>query len=314
MTKFLVVTIAIFVIAVGFKVTNKNDFATSFVREKNDAKKNITTTSPQYKNINFTRNNIPVEPNAICGNLDDIMKRKKLIVCALKTEKDPIFQIKVNDQYVGESIRFASALGKALGVQVVYKMSYQSYNDVVDAIYNGEGDIGIAELSYTPGRARKVAYSSPYIISRKVVLVDRAAMMNEDRNTLDKLLNNSEAKIAVMKNTSYENYAETLFPKAQILQETEWENGAIQKLKKGKVMAVIWDELRIKPLISAHPELLLKFLPIILKDGKDPISAITNTKEYSLNSFINKFLENDYKISTINEALSTYKNYIKNNK
>ena len=308
--RLFVMLVTVLVTAISLRLTNKNALSPSLVK-KSTPQKDIPTLIPHYNNITFVQDDIPVDPNAVYGNLDDIVKRKKLIVCALKRDNKPFFQIKGKDGYIGEDIRFASALGKALGVEVMYKMLYKTRNDVIDAIHNGEGDIGIAEISYTPERARKVTYSTLYIPSRKVVLINRAATISEDSDTLDGALNNPNAKIAVMKNTSYENYAEMLFPKAQILREHEWENGAIKKLQEGKVVAVIWDELRIKPLISAHPDLLLKFMPVIIKGENDPISAVTNINGYSLNLFINKFLENNYKVLTEKEILEIYKDYIK---
>ncbi len=64
-------------------------------------------------------------------------------------------------------------------------------------------------------------------------------------------------------------------------------------------------------MISAHPDLLLKFMPVIIKGENDPISAVTNINGYSLNLFINKFLENNYKVLTEKEILEIYKDYIK---
>ena len=273
--------------------------------------KNTKVLVPRYDNVTFVHADMPITTNVAYGNLADIVKRGELVVCALKRDYNQFFQMKVKDGYIGEDIRFASELGKALGVKVVYKMLYETYDDVVDAIHNGEGDVGIAKISYTQERARKVAYSEPYLISRKVILINRVATAGKESNTLDKVLNTPSARIAVMENTCYESFAEMLFPKAQILHESEWENGAIKKLREGTVIAVIRDELRIKTLISAQPNLLINFMPLILKGESDSISAITNIKGHSLISYINKFIENDYKVLTGKEVLDTYKDYVK---
>ena len=311
--KFFAVSIAVLVFAICFKLTGKSisfPFFKEKIEQTHSKKTDNKLSNFDYGNIQFVSKNIQMKPNAICSNVADIIKRGELVVCALN-HQNKFFQMKTKNGYVGEDIRFASTLGKALGVNVLYKMIYQTYGDVVEAIHNGEGDVGIAELSYTPERARKVAYSESYVNSRQLILINRIATVNKDGNTLSKLLNTPEAKIAVMKNTSYENYAKMLFPRAQILSDSEWENGVVKKLLEGKVVAIIWDEARIKPLINANPDLLLRFLPIVLKGEKDPISAITSNKECSLHVFINKFLENEYKSLSVKEMLQLYEDCVK---
>ena len=261
-------------------------------------------------NIEFVHKDIQVYEHAKYGNLQDILRRGELVVCALERDYNEFFQMKVNDGYVGEDIRFATALGKALGIKVVYKMLYKNQNDIVDAIANGKGDIGIAKISYTIQRSRKVSYSNPYVNSRKMIMVNRLATAVK-QNSLNRILNNPNTKIAVMKNTSYESFAKYLFKNSKILSETDWENGAIKKLISGKVTAIMRDELRIKPMIMRNPKILINFLPIILKNTSDSISAISNISEQSLIQFVNKFLENEYKKLSISEIIDIYKGYIR---
>ena len=266
---------------------------------------------PRYKNIQFVHEKTLLKRNPTCGNLADILTRGEIVICALKKPYNQFFQMKTKNGYIGEDIRLATELGRALGVKVIYKMAYDTNEDVVNAIHNGEGDIGLAKLSYTMERARKVAYSRPYAVVKKVVLLNRITMIDKDKQTLNKILNNLNAKIAVMQNTSYITFAKDLFPNAQIYGETEWENGAVKKLVKGEVVALIRDELQIKSLMKEQPELLLNFIPITLKDQYDSISAITNLKAHSLISYIDKFLENEYKVRTVKEILHIYKDYLK---
>ena len=261
-------------------------------------------------NIEFVHNDIPIDEKAKYGNLQDILRRGELVVCALDRDYNEFFQMKVNDKYIGEDIRFATELGKALGIKVIYKMLYKSQNDIVNAIANGKGDIGIAKLSYTIERARKATYSNPYVNSRKMLMVNRLATVDK-QDSLNEILNNPTAKIAVMKNTSYESFAKHLFKNTKILSETDWESGAIKKLISGEVTAIMRDELRIKQKIMSNPKLLINFLPIILKNTSDSISAISNINEQSLIQFVNKFLENEYKKLSIQEIIDTYKDYIR---
>lgn len=264
-----------------------------------------------YKNINYQFRNDTLGNLKQYGNLEDILRRRELVVCALKRDYNQFFQMGIKNGYIGEDVRLASELGVALGVKVIYKMIYESNDDVVDAVSRGEGDIGLAKLSYTPERARKVLYSSPYFISRKVVLINRVVTINTANDSLEKILNNQNSKISVMKDTSYESFAKFLFPKAQILPETDWENGAIAKLEKGGAIAVVRDELRVKTLLGDKPSLFLNFMPVILKGEKDSMAVVANMKASALVSFINKFLDLNYKQLTVSDLIKKYEGYIK---
>ena len=283
--KFFTSLMAAFVIAFGFNIVSRNAVSPSFKDEfetTSSGKEKVQLPSFDYDNICFVHKNIQMLPNAKSGDLKDILKRGELVVCALEQDCNPFFQMKTKNKYIGEDIRLAIELGKALGVKVTYKMIYKTYDDVINAISKREGDIGIAKLSYTPERARRVAYSEPYVISRKMLILNRRAMVGERNDTLNELFNNPNAKIGVMKNTSYVSFTKSLFPNTQILEESEWENGAIDKLRNGKVVAVIRDELRVVPLINKYPHLLLNFMPLVLKGTNDPISAITNIEGHTL--------------------------------
>ena len=312
--KFFAILMATSVIAIGFNLVSKRAVS-PFLKNKFEntvsKKEKFQLQIFNHDNIRFIHKNIQMLPNVKSSNLKDILNRGELVVCALAQDYNPFFQIKTKNKYIGEDIRFAIELGKVLGVKILYKMAYKTYDDVVDAVYNGEDDIGIAKLSYTPERARKVAYSEPYVVPMKMLILNRRATGGEKNNTLSELLDNPSAKIGVMKNTSYESFTKSLFPKAQISRESEWENGAIDKLKNGKVIAVTRDEFSVLPLINRYPHLLLSFMPLVLKGTNDPISAITNIEGHTLISYINNFLKNEYMILSVREILNVYKDYVK---
>ncbi|MDR1391232.1 MAG: transporter substrate-binding domain-containing protein [Holosporales bacterium] len=245
------------------------------------------------------------------GSLEDIVKRRELVICAIKNENNPCFQMKVDGGYIGEDVRLAQGFGEMLGVKVSYRMIYDTYDDVVDAIKRGEGDIGIAKLSYTPERCRKVLYTLPYVISRKTVLINRLVAEKYNSENLVGILDNEDATIAVMENTCYGSFAKSLFPKSKIKLEKKWENGLILKLIEGKIIAAIRDELRVNLLLHSNPNLLLRILPLVLKDEHDSIAAVINMKGGALVSFINKYLSSNYKISTSAQLMEKYKEYIK---
>ncbi len=247
----------------------------------------------------------------IFGNLFDIIDRGELIVCAKKDDKNILFQMKTqNGEYVGKDIDFAKQMASALGVKVTYRMCYKTYDEVVDAIANGEGDVGIAKLSYTPERARKVLYSSPYVISRKMLLINRVLFDDKRNETLAEILNRENSIIGVTKNTSYETFVTKMFPSAILLPEADWEGKVIELLKADKITATMRDEVRVKLLLKSEPQLLVKLMPIILKQETDSIAVVVNFKSNELLTWINKFIEVDKQnVDMVDQLIERYEEY-----
>jgi ABC-type amino acid transport substrate-binding protein len=277
---------------------------------------NNTSLNPEKfssKNINYQHQKLSanVDQNKKFGNIEDIVRRGELIVCALKNDSNPIFQMKTKVGYVGEDIELAKNLADALKVKLTYRMIYNTYDEVVDAIARNEGDIGIAKLSYTIERCNKVLYTEPYVNSRKVILINRPVLGRLNSNSISDLLSNKKVTIATVTNTSYESYAKQLFPNANLVSETDWENGIVKKLETGEITATIRDELRIKLLLESNPKLSLTLLPIILKDESDSMAAIINFKNTALLNWVNKYLSLSHKALSIGELITKYKEYIK---
>ena len=260
-------------------------------------------------NVVFEFNKSPIsnDANKKFGDVEDIVKRGELIVCALKNPKNPLFQMKKGESFIGEDINLAKRLADHLGVKLVYRMVYKSYDDVIDAVSRGEGDIGISKLSYTPNRSRKVLYSTPYVNSRKVLLINRLILEKDKPETIDDLFRNYSETIAVTKDTSYEIFAKKIFPHATIVSNKDWENYIIPKLESGEFAATMRDEVRIKLLLNENPKLLLKLLPIILKNEHDSMSAVVNLKNIAFLNFVNKFLELEYMPKNVDELIEKYK-------
>ena len=193
-----------------------------------------------------------------------------------------------------------------LGVRLRFRMLYTNYEDIVDAIENGEGDIGIAKLSYTKERSRKVLYSLPYVISRKMLLINRVSMVKSGKNDINQLLNDQNSVIGTVKSTSYESFIRNIFPKASLFLQEDWDQTIIPLLENGNITAAMRDEIRIKLLLKENPKLLVKLLPIILKDEEDPISAILNQESIGLLAFVDKCIAIEKCQENVDELMNKY--------
>jgi ABC-type amino acid transport substrate-binding protein len=246
------------------------------------------------------------------GTVDGILKRGELVVIAKSDDSNYLFQMKTKDgKYVGKDVDFAKQLAHSLGVKLKYKMTCKGYDDIVTAVGNGEGDIGIAKMSYTPERSRKVLFSVPYVNSRKTLLVNRIALEKAKGATLETMFSDKNAVIGVTEGTSYEGFVKKMFPNAAVVSKQDWENDIIKPLETGKFTATMRDEIRVKLLLKTQPGLLVKLMPIILDCEPDSLAVIVNFKSIGFLCWINKLIESEEALESVDDLLLRYGEYMK---
>lgn len=282
------------------------EFFTKLYANSDSASKDLAKTDIKIE-YQFYVNPQDIKQSNNLNDIDGIIKRKQLIVCAKKDKTTPIFMKKINEnEFTGADIDFAKFIGKTLGVDVVFKMIYESYGDVVTAVQNGEGDIGISEISFTNLRSRQVFYSSPYVIAKKAILINRVALEKSNPKTLKNFLNEKKQTLAIEKGSAYEEYAKNLFPNAKLLIYKNFQNDIVPDLLNGKVDAAMFDEFRVKLLIQENPKLSIKLLPIILKEENDSISSVISYKNPKLLLYVNEILEKGKMIKNVDELIKKY--------
>ncbi|MBP9752345.1 MAG: transporter substrate-binding domain-containing protein [Proteobacteria bacterium] len=241
-----------------------------------------------------------------------IVKRGKLIVLMIKNDYNPLFSMKQpNGERVGVDIDISKKLANALGVDLEIRDCYDKYDDVVDAIAKGEGDIGISKLSYTVERARKVIFSSPYVLLKKGLLINRVNL-SKNRNTpiLKDLLNRKESQILISPG-SYVNFTNVIFPDATVIQSQKWDTEGLTKLAEGEYLAAFRDELRIRLALREQPRLSIHLLPVILKEEADPIHMIVNKNNFGFLLWVDYFLENYMHAYTLDQLFNEYGKYLR---
>ncbi|MDR2598573.1 MAG: transporter substrate-binding domain-containing protein [Holosporales bacterium] len=246
--------------------------------------------------------------------LRDILESGELVVCI----KGPILlsldqdDSSADKMFQKTDIAFAKAMATTLGVRkLIFATNYKTYDAVVHAVENGEGDIGISNLSYTKERSRKVQFSIPYIREMgQTLLIDRKLLDDAEDSNLSSILNNDKVTIGAETNTSYQELVSKLFPLANLKTEDDWQREAVQDCTLGKISATIRDELRIKLLIHENPSLLFRFVPIILTDEPDLISAIVNLENTSLLEWTNTFIRNGYTRLSVDDIIKKYGGHV----
>ena len=246
-------------------------------------------------------------PNFI-PEIKQIIDRGKLIIATNKSE-NPLFQMKdENGEYVGQDMEMAKMIAAALGVPYEILRTAKNNEEVVDSISRGEADIGIAKLSYTADRAKKVLFTRPYVVPNKSLIVNRARLerLNKKLKFQD-ALNNPSIIIGVTNKSAYADYAKNFFPQAQVKSYKEWED-MLPDMLTGKIFAGFRDEIRVKLLLKEYPEASLNLLPIMLKGEDDPLVMIVRKDAPIFLLWVDTLLERgDYKIPEVNELIDRYK-------
>lgn len=279
--------------------------------QENKEESAIQTTDDDVEVV-FETEKTPLSEKNKFGEIEDIVKRGELVVCAKKDDNNVLFQVKTEDgDYIGKDVEFAKKMAKELGVRLRYRMIYPTYDDVVQAIQNGEGDIGIAKLSYTRERALKVMYSNPYVFSRHVFLINRVALKKYGNSSIQKLLNDDETKIGVVSKTAYESFVQEKFPEAQIVTDKDWEKVLVKQVAKNELIATVRDEVRIKSLLKKEPMVLMNAIPIAMKGEQETMSAIIRQGNVEFLCWVNRFLEERMPPDAVNDLMAKYGDTIK---
>lgn len=269
---------------------------------KSDQEKIII--SDEFVNYQISKNH---NEKKLSGDIQDIIKRGELVVCSVKNEVSKLFRSQTKDgKYHGKDIEFAKKMAKSLGVKLRIKMFYNPYNAVIEAIYNGEGDVAISHLSYTPERSKKVLFSNNYVISKKMLLLNRSNLQKFDNVPVIDILNNKETSIGIEAGSSYEDFVRNIFPKAKIVAVRDFENSVIEKIASGEITAAFYDDIVCKTLLKSKKHLLIKVFPVVLKDEIDDLSIAVDIKNPGLLNWINKFIDAEAKPEDADKLIEKY--------
>lgn len=97
-----------------------------------------------------------------------VQRTKGTLVMATNAEFPP-YEYMYQDQIVGFDVDMMQAVCDYLGYELqIQNMSFES---VLPAVANGTADVGVAGLSITPAREKKVLFSDFYAVTHQVIIV-----------------------------------------------------------------------------------------------------------------------------------------------
>ena len=166
--------------------------------------------------------------------MDRILKKGELLV-GTTGEQPPLNATSKSGEIIGMDADIARIIAKSLGVRLKFKS--MPFNDLLPAVEAGKIDMVISSMTITPQRNRKLAFVGPYYMSGKGLLTKRKNLAKLQK---PEAMNDSSISVAVLKDSTSQNFAEQTASKAKIV-KTKSYDAAIGMLLVDKVDAIIAD-------------------------------------------------------------------------
>ncbi len=259
-------------------------------------------------------------------DIQRILDRGKLIVAMYYKDIPPFFMHisgntvpkgmrclpSAGGNFCGVDVELALGIADKLGVVCEFQRKAETFDNLIDILGKHEADVAISLLSKTLDRSRKVSFTNPYVTLYNGMLLNRLflATHSED-NSLISILNHPGVTIGVKGGTSWVQYVNRLFPKAVIQEYPSWDPDVISAVRKGDVMAAYADEIEIKKVIIAKPDVAIELKTVILKDITDPIAMAVPWDSFQLLQWLNAYMEEMKVVMTTNSILGRYPESIK---
>jgi polar amino acid transport system substrate-binding protein len=176
-------------------------------------------------------------------------------------------------ELVGFDIDIAHAMAETMGVDL--ELRTMPFNQLIPALEQGQVDVVISNMTMTIDRNMRVAFAGPYFVSGKCLVTKQ-----QDIAQVDKAddLKATDAKIAVVKGTTSENFVKELLPDTKLVPVTASEK-AIAMVSSGDVNAFLTDFPICLSVMQRYPDSgfqsvvsLLTYEPIgIALPANDPL-------------------------------------------
>ena len=205
-------------------------------------------------------------------------------------------------ELIGIDVEIAYAIANRMGVRAVFNREATSFDGVVQLVVDKEVDIAISKLSLTMRRAELVRFTTPYIIFRQALLINRleyARIGSEDQ--LPGFIRSFHGALGVINNSAYMNYAFANFPNADVKTFDTWDQ-AVEALFAGDLLAIYRDEGEILIVNTTRQDASILMKPVFISDNRDPIAMAVSADAPLLQSWLNIFLD-DYLLQNHRELI-----------
>jgi ABC-type amino acid transport substrate-binding protein len=224
-------------------------------------------------------------------DLQKIISNKKITIALNSQEYPPYVYQNANHELDGFDIALAKEIAKILGVKLEFNRNAKSFNDVIKEVEQGHADLGMGAISATPERGISVSFSQPYLLIKKVLIVNRLLDLKLDSKQIDTL------KFGVPKDSSYENalhekfFSLNRYPNSSQLISYDNMDLAFKDVLAGKIYAFYTDEAYANSFFEKNKKAHLYVKKDILQRQFDPITIAVSWKNQTLLNWINLYIQ-----------------------
>jgi len=244
---------------------------------------------------------IPLPPDIAA-----IKKRNVLIVSMTKKDVPPFFSGDA-ENIRGLDVEIARRIGALIGVPVEFRRDAESFAEVVEQVRDGRADLAVSKLSITGPRLLTVKFSDPYVKLKQAMIINRLWLsQNSQGKEMYEVLRDFNGKISFIKNSSYDTFARTNFPKAVYTPEDSWDK-IISNVTSGAIAAGYRDEFEIKKISFEFPNAAITTKTVTISDSIDNIAVAVNVNSNQLLGIVNYVIRNEYNNIDTKKLMDRYK-------
>lgn len=233
---------------------------------------------------------LAAEEAPMAPDLARILRAGELRVAMTRDNWPPFFYQDAKRGMRGLDVDLATEVARGLGVRVRFVREAQTFDDLVAMVVDRRADIAAAYLSDTLDRAVQVRFTAHYVELKQTVLLNRVLAGQARRGPgLSELLDNAQAKIGVTRGSSAESFAESDYPRAQIVVFDTW--GEITRaLGRGELLAGLSDVIDAQKWQAENPEGAIAIRTVVRPDQPDTIAIAVHQQDRQLLYWLNHFL------------------------
>ena len=235
------------------------------------------------------------------------IKKKNVLIIAMTKKDVPPFFSGDAENIRGLDVEIARRIGVLIGVPVEFRRDAESFAEVVEQVRDGRADLAVSKLSITGPRLLTVRFSEPYIKLKQAMIINRLWLsQNSQGREVHEVLRTFNGKISFIKNSSYDTFARTNFPKAVYTPEESWDT-IINNVTNGAIAAGYRDEFEIKKISFEKPEAAITTKTVTISDSIDNIAVAANVNAPQLLSIVNHVIRNEYSNIDTKKLMDRYK-------
>lgn len=214
-------------------------------------------------------------------------KKEDTLVMVTEAGFEPYEYVK-NNEIVGVDVDIAREIAREMGKKLEIKDV--AFDSIVNELNSNKADFAAAGMSITEERKKEVDFSTEYISSKQVIVV------NKNNNTIKSKEDLNSKIISVQTGTVGDTYVSKNFKNVKIIGHKKFLTAA-EDVKANKSDCIVMDELPAKELVSKNPSLTILNIELVT----DRYAIAVKKGNTTLLNTINKVLDRLMKEGKIEE-------------